>query len=75
MLRVRVTDRRIIVDNPENRYIKTINVYDMAGRRLKSYPVNDEGNVFVNTDLKQGVVLIEVIGSANERMVAKTVIM
>lgn len=75
VLRVRVTDRRIIVDNPENRYIKTINVYDMAGRRLKSYPVNDEGNVFVNTDLKQGVVLIEVIGSANERMVAKTVIM
>lgn len=75
VLRVRANDRQIIVDNPENRYIKTINVYDMAGRRLKSYPVNDNGNLFVNTDLKQGVVLIEIIGSAQERMVAKTIIM
>ncbi|MCM1042529.1 MAG: fibronectin type III domain-containing protein [Bacteroides sp.] len=74
-LRIRAYERRIVVDNPDNLYIKTINIYDVAGRRLKSYPVNDGGNVFVETDLPQGVVLVEVLGESGERAVAKTVIM
>lgn len=73
-LRIRANNRQIVVENPEGRYIRTIKVYDIAGRLLKSYPVDDRGNVFVNTDLEQGVVLIEVLGSASERAVSKTVI-
>lgn len=74
-LRIRMNQRQIVVENPENRYIRLIRVYDLSGRVLKTYPVNDKGNVFVNTDLGEGMVLVEVIGSGNERASLKAIVM
>lgn len=74
-LRIRVNNRQIVVENPDSRYIKLIRVYDLKGRVLKTYPVNDTESVFVNTDLDQGMVIVEVIGSAGERASLKAVIM
>lgn len=74
-LRIRVNNRQIEVENPDSRYIKLIRVYDLKGRVLKTYPVNDTESVFVNTDLDQGMVIVEVIGSAGERASLKAVIM
>lgn len=74
-LRIKMENRQIVIENPDNRYIKVINVYDVSGRLVKAYPVNERGNVFVNADLKQGMVLVEVVGSTGERAILKTIVM
>lgn len=74
-IKIRLNHHQIVVENPQNRHIRLIRVYDLTGRVLKTYPVNDNGNVFVNTDLGEGMVIVEVIGSADERASLKAVIM
>ncbi|MCM1532165.1 MAG: fibronectin type III domain-containing protein [Bacteroides sp.] len=73
-LRIRVNGRQIVVENPEHRLIKALNVYGATGVLLKSYKVNASDNVFIYTELNQGVVVIEAVGET-EKTAVKAVIM
>lgn len=72
---VRVNGRQIVVENPEHRLIKALNIYDATGKRIKTYTVNGSENVFIHTDLNQGMVVIEVIGAGAEKTTVKAVVM
>lgn len=74
-LDIRVNGRQIVVENTAGRFIKTLNVYSATGILLRTYAANTNGNVFIPTDLNQGMVIIEAVGSGAERFAVKAVIM
>lgn len=74
-LSVRVTGKEIVVLNPERRYIKQLNVYSVTGVLLRSYAVNADENVYIHTDLGQGMIVVEAVGSATEKAAVKAVVM
>ncbi|MCM1555883.1 MAG: fibronectin type III domain-containing protein, partial [Bacteroides sp.] len=74
-LRISVIGDGISVENPENRYIKRLNVYSVTGVLLRSYAVESDGNLFVSTGLTRGMVVVEAVGSGPERAAVKAVVM
>ncbi|MDE5574086.1 MAG: fibronectin type III domain-containing protein [Bacteroidales bacterium] len=72
---IRVNGRQIVVENASRHFIKTLNVYSATGILLRTYAANTDGNVFIPTDLNQGMVIIEAVGSGAERFAVKAVIM
>lgn len=74
-LAIRVNGRRIVVENTARHFIKTLNVYSPTGILLRTYTANTNGNMFIPTDLNQGMVIIEAVGSGTERFAVKAVIM
>lgn len=74
-LQIRMEGRQLTVFNPEHRTIKQLKVYDASGLLLKTYQVNTNDNVYIYTDLHQGMVLIEAVGNANESAAVKAVVM
>lgn len=72
---IRVNGRQIVVENTGHRFIKTLNVYSATGILLRTYAANTDGNVFIPTDLNQGMVIIEAVGSGAERFAVKAVIL
>ena len=74
-LNIRVNGRQIVVENASKRFIKALKVYSPSGILLRNYPAHSEGNLFIQTDLRQGMVIIEALGSGNERFAVKAVIL
>lgn len=74
-LNIRVNGRQIVVENPENRLVKVLNVYDAMGQKIRTYTVNGTDNIFIQTDLHQGMVVIEAVGAGGEKTAVKAVVM
>lgn len=74
-LSIRVNGRQIVVENPEHRLIKVLNVYDAMGKKIRTYTVNGTDNIFIPTDLNQGMVVIEAVGAGIEKTAVKAVVM
>lgn len=74
-LAIRVNGRQIVVENAAHRFIKALNVYSATGVLLKTYAANTNDNVFIQTDLNQGWVIVEAVGSGVERVAVKAVIL
>ncbi len=74
-LAIRVNGRQIVVENTARLFIKTLNVYSPSGILLRTYTANTDGNMVIPTDLNQGMVIIEAVGSGAERFAVKAVIM
>ena len=74
-LAIRVNGRQIVVENAANRFIKALNVYSATGVLLKTYAAHTNGNILIQTDLNQGMVIIEAVGAGAERVAVKAVIM
>lgn len=74
-LKVRVSDNQIIVENPEHLYIKSLDVFSVNGKLLRSYSANTTENVFIYHDLQEGLALIRVVGPDNTSATYKAVIL
>ncbi len=74
-LKVRVSNNQIIVENPDNLYLKAIEVFAADGKLQRTYPVNSSENVFIYHDLQKGMALIRVIGADDETATYKAVIL
>ncbi len=74
-LSIRVNGRQIVVENPEHRLVKALNVYDATGKKIRTYTVNGTDHLFIQTDLNQGLVVIEAVGAGEEKTTVKAVVM
>lgn len=61
------------VVNPANGYVKTIQIFNMAGQMLGTYRVNTSDNVFITLNHVSGEVVVKVIGAKTTK-IAKLII-
>ncbi|MCH5244791.1 MAG: fibronectin type III domain-containing protein, partial [Lentimicrobiaceae bacterium] len=74
-LNIRVNGKQIVVENKGDRFIKALKVYSPSGILLRTYRANTADNLFIQTDLRQGVVIIKAEGQGGESHAVKAVIM
>ena len=74
-LNIRVNGKQIVVENKGTRFIKSLKVYSPSGILLRTYPANTADNMFIQTDLRQGMVIIKAEGEGGESYAVKAFIM
>lgn len=74
-LNVLVSSDQIVVENPSHLSIRSMDIMGVDGRVIARYPVNSRENVLVYTRLSQGVVLVRILGDANQVATYKLVVL